>query len=166
MPDRFPPIIRRSLNSLPAVFSLPMVLLHEDFGTCNIMVDDTSYHLVGVIDWAEAKIGPFGLNLDSLQPLMSRFHLKSGWIRYEDYNSLQETFWGVLREEVEGLSDDIIRVIKSARMIGLLLSRGFTSRLANMPEPVPIRDDESGAYNMLDLDGLLINSPTSFVELE
>lgn len=143
-----------------------MVLLHEDFGTCNIMVDDTSCHLVGVIDWAEAKIGPFGLNLDSLQPLMSKFHLKNGWIRYEDYNSLRETFWGVLREEVEGLSDDIIRVIKSARMIGLLLSRGFTSRLANMPEPVPIRDNESGAYNMLDLDGLLINSPTSFVELE
>lgn len=29
-----------------------------------------------------------------------------------------------------------------------------------MPEPEPIRDDKSGAYEMLGLDGLLINRAT------
>ncbi|KAL9115811.1 MAG: hypothetical protein Q9227_000179 [Pyrenula ochraceoflavens] len=165
LPQRFRPIIQNSLDSMPAILSLPMVLLHKDFGTCNIMVDNASGSLVGVIDWAEAEIGPFGLNLHSLQPLMSKFHLRNGWIRYEDYNSLEETFWNTFCEEVRGLNKETMQAIKSARIVGLLLSSGFTSRLANMPEPVPIRDDESGAYNMRDLDGLLINPATRFLEL-
>lgn len=164
LPDRFRPIIQRSLDSIPAVFSLPAVLLHKDFGDVNIIVDDTSCHLVGVIDWAEAEIGPFGLNIEFVQPLISKFHLKNGWIRYDDYDILQETFWNVFREEVGGLDDDVIQVIKSARVVGLLLTSGFTRRLANLTEPVPIRDDESGAYNMLDLDGLLINPTTRFID--
>jgi hypothetical protein len=165
LPDRFRPIIQNSLDSMEAIFSLPMVLLHKDFGICNIMVDSTSCHLVGVIDWAEAEIGPFGLNLHSLQPLMSKFHLKNGWIRYDDYDNLQETFWSTFYQKVGGLSKETIRAIQSARVVGLLLSSGFTSRLANMLEPAPIRDDESGAYNMRDLDGLLINPATRFAEL-
>ncbi|KAJ2891206.1 hypothetical protein MKZ38_000733 [Zalerion maritima] len=152
LPDRFHPIIQKSLDPMLVISSLPVVLLHKDFGTCNIMVDSGSCHLVGVIDWAEAEIGPFGLNMHSLQPLMSQFHLKNGWVRYDDYDILGETFWHNFSEEVGGLGEEEIRTIKSARVVGLLLSSGFTSRLANMPKPVPIRDDESGAYGMRDLD--------------
>ena len=68
-------------------------------------------------------------------------------------------------EEIGGLGEEEIQAIKSSRVIGLLLSRGFTSRLANMPWPEPIRDDESGPYNMLHLDGLLIAPATRFAEL-
>lgn len=148
-----------------AIFSLPMVLLHKDFGTCNIMVDSASCHLVGVINWAKAEIGPFGLNMHSLQPLMSMFHLKSGYIRYDDYDILEEAFWHIFCKEIGGLREGEIRAIKSARVVGLLLSRGFTSRLANMPKPEPIQDDESGAYNMRHLDGLLVNPATRFADL-
>lgn len=165
LPDRFRRFIQESLNSLPAILSLPMVLLHRDFGVCNIMVNETSCNLVGVIDWAEAEIAPFGLNLHSHHQLISKVHLKTGWSRFDDYLVLEEIFWSTFSEEAGGLSNETIRVIKSARIVGLLLSRGFTSRLANMPEPVPIRDDESGAYNMRDLDGLLINPATRFTEL-
>jgi aminoglycoside phosphotransferase (APT) family kinase protein len=70
-----------------------MVLLHEDFGDCNIMVDETSCNIVGVVDWAEAEIAPFGLNLYSHQRLISKIHLKNGWIGYDDYAMLEETFW-------------------------------------------------------------------------
>lgn len=48
--------------------------------------------MVGVIDWAEAEIGPFGTDLHSLQDLMSKLHLKNGWIRYEDYEGLARSF--------------------------------------------------------------------------
>ncbi|KAH6847077.1 hypothetical protein B0I37DRAFT_374236 [Chaetomium sp. MPI-CAGE-AT-0009] len=41
-------------------------------------------------------------------------------------------------------------------------SRGCTSRLANVPDPVPIRDDDGGRYNMMVLDGLLVNSAAQF----
>lgn len=61
-----------------------MVLLHRDFGVCNIMVNETTCNLVGVVDWAEAEVTPFGLNLHSHQRLISKVHLKTGWVRYDD----------------------------------------------------------------------------------
>ena len=142
-----------------------MVLLHQDFGVFNIMVNPKSCNLVGVIYWAEAEVAPFGLNLHSHQRLICEVHLKNGWARYDDYIILEEIFWNTFSAEAGELSKEVIGVIKSARVVGLLLSRGFTSRLANMPDPVLIQDDESGAYNMRDLDGLLINPATRFTEL-
>ena len=48
-------------------------------------------------------------------------------------------------------------------LLGFLLDRGFTGRLANMSEPVPISDDdEEGAYNMLVLDSFLSRAETKF----
>jgi hypothetical protein len=79
LPVRFHVIIQSCIDSVDAILSLPMVLLHKDFGDCNIMVDETTCHLVGVIDWAEAEIGPFGLNLSSLQNLSRKLHLRDGW---------------------------------------------------------------------------------------
>ena len=74
---------------MEAILSLPMVLLHRDFG---IMVDGMSCHLTGIIDWAEAEICPFGQNLHSLQALTGALQLKNGWRRYVGYEVLQDTF--------------------------------------------------------------------------
>ncbi|KAI0117661.1 hypothetical protein F4776DRAFT_276803 [Hypoxylon sp. NC0597] len=148
-----------------AILSLPMVLLHRDFGTYNIMTDEKSFHLISAVDWAEADIAPFGLNIHSLEALMGKLHLRDGWIRYDDYTVLQDIFWDTFKREVEDLMEDTIQTIKLARIIGLLLSRGFTSRLANESEPVPIRDDEHGRYNMRSLNGFLINPATRFDDL-
>ncbi|KAJ5709144.1 hypothetical protein N7493_010478 [Penicillium malachiteum] len=76
LPSRFQPIIQQSIDALPAILSLPMVLIHKDFGVPNVMVDDKYNHLVGVIDWAEAEIGPFGTNFHSLEQFMSHFCLR------------------------------------------------------------------------------------------
>lgn len=92
LPSRFHQIIQECLDSIKAIVSLPMVLLHRDFNDCNIMVDETSCHLTGIIDWAEAEIGPFGLNLYSLEGLTGTLHLKDGWRRYEDYGLLYDSF--------------------------------------------------------------------------
>ncbi|UPK91001.1 hypothetical protein LCI18_001936 [Fusarium solani-melongenae] len=89
LPGRFHAIIQNCVKLMDAILSLSMVLLYRDFGTCNIMVDETSCRLMGVVDWAEAEVCPFGLNLDSLQALTGKLHLRDGWIRYEDYASLQ-----------------------------------------------------------------------------
>ncbi|KAM4056074.1 phosphotransferase enzyme family protein [Hirsutella rhossiliensis] len=166
LPERFHPIIRATLASLPSIFSLPMVLQHEDFSSCNIIVEEPSSHLVGVIDWAAAEIAPFGTNLDSLQGLMSTLHLKNGRSRYEDYDDLVHSFWESFSDEVGGLGDDTIKAIKAATVLGLLRCRGFTSRLANEPKPVPIKDDAGGRYNMMILDGLLLNPATRFEGLD
>lgn len=165
LPPRFHQFIQKCLGSIEAISSLPMVLLHRDFGTCNIIVDETSCHLTGVIDWAEAEICPFGQNLHSLQALTGSLHLRNGWGRYENYEALQDTFWGTFRDEVGDLSAEIMGAIKTARIMGLLLSRGFTNRLANKPPATPISDDETGRYNKLFLDGFLVNPATRFDDL-
>ena len=165
LPERFHTTIRDTLASLPRILSNPMVLVHGDFSVFNIMADEETCHLVGVIDWAEAEIGPFGTNLHSLQNLMSKLHLKDGWTRFEDYDDLVRAFWETFSNEVGGLEEDDIKNIKAARVLGLLRSHGFTSRLANEPESVPIKDDERGRYVIMILDGLLLNPATRFDSL-
>ncbi|KAL6818034.1 hypothetical protein J3E69DRAFT_374859 [Trichoderma sp. SZMC 28015] len=166
LPNRFHAIIKHCIRSIDDVLSLPMVFLHKDFSTCNIMVDETSCHLVGVIDWAEAEICPFGLNLDSLQSFAGKLDYRQGWTRYQDYADLQDTFWNVFAQEVGSLTEDKIQAIKLARVLGLLLSHGFTRRLANEPPAAPIGDDDDGRYNMLSLDAFLINPATRFEDLD
>jgi len=46
--------------------------------------------------------------------------------------------------------------------MGLLRSRGFTKRLANMLPATPIGNDETGRYNMLSLDDFLVNLANRF----
>jgi hypothetical protein len=75
LPPHFHQVIQNCLGPMEVVLSLPMVLLHRDLGTCNIMVDGTSCRLAGIIDWAEAEIGPFGQNLHSLERLTGTVHL-------------------------------------------------------------------------------------------
>lgn len=162
LPDRFHTSIQQTIDALPAIMSLPIVLLHKDFGTSNIIVDEPDCHLVGVVDWAEAALGTFGTTLHSLLPLSGKVMLNRGVIHFEDHELLQETFWSVLSSEVGGLSAEQIQSIKAARILGLLRSMGFTCRLKNMPEPVPIRDDDAGRYNMMYLDGLLLDPATKF----
>ncbi|KFZ08032.1 hypothetical protein V502_09592 [Pseudogymnoascus sp. VKM F-4520 (FW-2644)] len=162
LPVRFHAITQSCIDSVDAILSLPMVFLHQDFGVCNIMVDETTCHLVGVIDWAEAEIGPFGLNLSALESLSGKLHLRNGWSRYEYYNILQDTFWDTLKKEVGDIAEDDLRTVRLARITGLLLTYGFTSRFANDPGHVPIGGDEQGRYNMLSLDGFLINPETRF----
>ncbi|KAK8038357.1 hypothetical protein PG994_015124 [Apiospora phragmitis] len=150
LPSRFLPSIQTCIDSM------------NDILSCNIIVDEKTCHIVGVIDWAEAEVAPFGLNLHSLQSITGKLHLRDGWMRYRDFDSLQAIFWENFSREAGGLPDNQLRTIKLAMILGLLLSHGFTRRLANEPEPVPIGDDEQGRYNMMTLDGFLINLDTRF----
>jgi hypothetical protein len=50
-------------------------------------------------------------------------------------------------------------------VLGLLRTTGFTCRLANEPKPQPVKDDESGKYKLMILDGLLINKATRFEDI-
>lgn len=93
-------------------------------------------------------------------------------MRYPRYEVLYERFWDVLQAEI-GRADfigsgggdamNVIETIQSAMLLGLLLSNGFTSRLANEAAPVPISEDSrEGAYKMLKLDSFLVREETKF----
>jgi hypothetical protein len=150
---------------MDAVLSLPIVLLHRDLSTANIIVDE-SCHVVGVIDWAEAQILPFGQDLHFLQNLLCALDLQQGWRPYDDFTILQTTFWRTFRDEVGAdiITRKTISTIKTASIMGLLLYRGFTRRQAKMPRPTPICDDDAGRYNMLNLDAFIIN-PTTRIDI-
>ncbi|KAM3501001.1 hypothetical protein MY10362_005927 [Beauveria mimosiformis] len=158
LPERFQPYVETCLASLDDIMSLPMVLSHRDFGVTNVLVDAASCHLKGVVDWAEATICPFGLDLHFLQRFAGAMHMRNGYSRFPDYDAVQETFWAAFTRQVGGLDDETIRIIKRARLLGVLLTHGFTCRLANEPEPVPLKDDDHGRYGMMHLDDYLINS--------
>ncbi|KAM3437131.1 hypothetical protein NHJ13734_004778 [Beauveria thailandica] len=160
LPERFQPYVETCLASLDEIMSLPMVLSHGDFGVTNLLVDEASCHLKGVVDWAEATVCPFGLNLHFLERFAGAMHLRNGLSRFPDYDAVQETFWSAFTRQVGSLDDETIRIIKRARLLGVLLSHGFTCRLANEPEPAPLQDDDHGRYQMMYLDGYLINSAT------
>uniref|UniRef100_A0A8H7K6U9 Aminoglycoside phosphotransferase domain-containing protein n=1 Tax=Bionectria ochroleuca TaxID=29856 RepID=A0A8H7K6U9_BIOOC len=162
LPERFHPSIQSCRDAMESIMSLPMVLLHKDFGTFHIMVNEESCHFVGAVGWAEAQICPFGSNLHSLQQITGKLHYEDGWSRYDDYDDLQETFWSVFQREVGGLPEETLQTIKLARIMGLLLAEGFTGHLKDGTGPVPIQDDEVGRYMMLSLDGFLLNEATKF----
>ncbi|KAL2433957.1 hypothetical protein ABEF95_013128 [Exophiala dermatitidis] len=155
LPERFHDIVRHCIDSIDAVFSLPMVLLHQDFRQGNIIVDELTCNLSGVVDWADASICPFGLNLHHLEAITGKLHRKYGWVRFRDYDDLQTAFWYTFREEVGALSQNTMAALSSARVMGFLLSDGFTGRLANQPEPMPIRDDAKGRENIITLESVL-----------
>lgn len=87
-------------------------------------------------------------------------HLRDGWSRFPDSHALEQRFWSTLSAEVGGLSEETVFTIKEARVLGFLLSHGFTSRLANEGAPVPLKDDEHGRYHMMLLDSYLVNLST------
>lgn len=83
-------------------------------------------------------------------------------IRYADYEDLKRSFWETFSDEVGGLDEDTTQAIKAAMGLGLLRSWGFTNRLADHPQPVPIKEDDVGRYGMMILDGLLSDPNTRF----
>ncbi|KAB8748955.1 hypothetical protein FH972_026506 [Carpinus fangiana] len=160
LPRSFHPAIEQCIRDLPRIFLLPMVLTHQDMNVSNIIVDEASGKLNGIVDWAEANVCPFGYNLRMLRDFTGAFWLKVGWKLYADHDELHKLFWETFRAEVGELSIEDMQAIVSSRNLGCLLTRGFTKRLANEPLPTPVGDDAIGRYNKLMLDGFLINPDT------
>lgn len=60
LPSRFQPIIKTCIGSMDTIFSLPMVLLHQDFSSFNIMVGETSSHLLVLSTGQRPRLFPLG----------------------------------------------------------------------------------------------------------
>jgi hypothetical protein len=90
----------------------------------NLLVDEETGDLTGVIDWAEASIQPFGISLWGLETLLG-FSNQNGWHYYASHRDLEFTFWKVFRDKIGGVSEDDHMRIDLARRIGILLRYGF-----------------------------------------
>lgn len=94
-----PPILHENTiteleRCLPTLFShdWPQVLAHNDFSKTNILVDEKTLEITGIVDWSLAEVLPFGMELDSLS-LMTGYMDLDGWHKYSSCESLRSVFW-------------------------------------------------------------------------
>lgn len=90
-------VLSTLLDTLPALFdsaqSYPQVPTHGDLSVTNILVDEDSLEITGVVDWSLATIMPFGLDLDILLLTTGFMDLRDDWRDYACKARLQAISW-------------------------------------------------------------------------
>lgn len=156
LPSRFTDVITKTREELPNLFipTYPLVLTHGDLCEMNIMVNPEAGGITGIIDWAEAKVLPFGMSLWGVQNMLG-FMDSSGWHYHENSSQLETLFWEVFHRNVGAISSDDQQAIKIAERAGLLLRYGFTWEDGVLERPVS-GEDSSIRY----LDAFLFHGPS------
>jgi hypothetical protein len=120
--------VSQSRAALDDIFELPWVLAHDDLSSMNLLLDATTGHLQGVIDWADAAIWPFGTSLWGVESILG-YEEPDGWTWLDDgAQPLRALFSATLQKELGSLSADKLGLIEKARNLGLLLRYGFVWR--------------------------------------
>lgn len=117
----------KALGSLDA---LPNVLNHGDIVPSNVMIDPATFHLVGLVDWAEAEYLPFGTCLYGLEHFLGIMTAsRNGQQEFKYYKRAYELrfhFWQHLQFLIPALrGKEFSDAILLAKKIGVLLWHGF-----------------------------------------
>lgn len=135
-------------RSLPTLFGqeCPQVLTHGDLSVTNILVDEKSYGITGIVDWSLAAILPFGMELDCLF-LTTGYMSRDGWHDYACRRRLHEAFWAELWS-VSGVGDDTPRdhirdMAERAARIGAILRYAFQRSADGSPSKALASDGAS-----------------------
>jgi len=112
-------------QELPRLFrsSYPMVLQHDDLLENNIHVDEATGHITGIIDWADAKIAPFGVSLANMEVVLG-IQTRTNWHFHPNHHSLRELFWKTFYRVTGHISKDDRRSIEVARLFGFFREHG------------------------------------------
>ncbi|KAK4442018.1 hypothetical protein QBC34DRAFT_453348 [Podospora aff. communis PSN243] len=131
LPPQFALNLGKVLQALPALFGrLPLVLTHGDLCEMNILINPTTGSITGIVDWAEARVLPFGFSLYGLENILGCMDSK-GWRYYDNHGELEGLFWHAFSEGVGGsgsgggLSADSLQLMRLARMAGFFYRYGF-----------------------------------------
>lgn len=126
-------------NILPMLFTgqYPQVLTHGDFSKTNILVNEDTYEVTGIVDWSLATLQPFGMELDYLFFMTGCVDL-SGWHDYTCRPRLRAAFWAAFCT-ASGIEDDASRqenirtTAEAAAKIGSSYSMHSTAPLKAAP---------------------------------
>ncbi|KAH9869937.1 hypothetical protein J1614_006858 [Plenodomus biglobosus] len=124
-----------TLEAIRGMVDYPVMLNHGDFIPSNILVNEDTWEVTGLVDWAEAEILPFGTCLYGLEHLLgfmdtppsdghSQPNGRPVYKYFEKAAKLRELFWIRLLDavpELRGRVDDV----KVMRDLGVLLWRGI-----------------------------------------
>jgi aminoglycoside/choline kinase family phosphotransferase len=101
---------------------LPVVLVHDDFGSLNILSDDDG-NVTAVVDWSDARYLPFGWNLYGIAEFYGYMRV-DGWVDRPERKELEGVFWAAFWEKapdwMKAKKDSIQGAISIAKGIGLL----------------------------------------------
>ncbi|KJZ69736.1 hypothetical protein HIM_10876 [Hirsutella minnesotensis 3608] len=147
LPSRFTSNLSRVRQHLPALFSgaFPFVLNHGDLCEMNLLVNPETGNITGIVDWAEARILPFGFSIWGLENVLGYMD-SEGWHYYDNHRELENIFWQTFLGEARNASDTDLQLIRAARMAGLFCRYGFIVEGKAMKGVVDQNDASSLAY--------------------
>ncbi|KAI1424262.1 hypothetical protein F5Y12DRAFT_785421 [Xylaria sp. FL1777] len=128
LPKRFHSTLDDLIPQLPDLFAegWPLVFNHTDLLENNIHVDPATGKITGICDWADAKVGPFGMSLGGLETMLGTPITTGDYWRYHpNHQELRDRFWTAFYIHLGGASDAQKRRIETARLVGLFLANGF-----------------------------------------
>jgi hypothetical protein len=125
MPDSLRPTIKEVRQNLSLIFrpDFPMVLQHDDFLENNFHVEEATGHVTGIVDWANAKVAPYGISLGGLEIVLG-IQTNTDWHFHPSHIRLRQQFWDTFDGEVGEISDLDRRSMEVARQMGLLRTHG------------------------------------------
>ncbi|KAJ8106875.1 hypothetical protein OPT61_g9250 [Boeremia exigua] len=117
-----------TLEKLHEIDDYPVVLNHGDLIPSNILVNEETWEITGLVDWAEAEWLPFGTCLYSLEYLLGSLqmvpHEKLAFVYYDNALLLRERFCTTLLVEAPelGFRANQLQVMRDT---GVLLWHGY-----------------------------------------
>ena len=128
LPERFHSTLDAIIPQLPDLFAenWPLVPNHTDLLENNIHVDKATGRIMGICDWREAQVSPFGMSLGGLETMLET-PVTSGdhWRYHPNHQELRDLFGARFYYHLGGASDQQKRRIETARLIGLFLANSF-----------------------------------------
>jgi len=111
----------------------------------NLLVNSTTGSITGIVDWAEARVLPFGFSLWALENILGCMDSK-GWRYYDNRRELEDLFWQTFSEGASSASDLDLQLIQAARMAGFFYRYGFIVEGKDVKGVVDQADASSLAY--------------------
>jgi len=120
---------RETMRAIQRMEEYPVVLNHGDLIPSNILVDQNTWEITGLVDWAEAEYLPFGTCLYGLEYLLGNMTISlpgsaPKWTYFNGATRLRELFWARLIDAApksEARMDDV----RMMRDMGVLLWHGI-----------------------------------------
>ncbi|KAI1367781.1 hypothetical protein F5Y08DRAFT_41925 [Xylaria arbuscula] len=127
LPKRFRHTASAILRDITKIEALPWIFTHGDFLAANVMVNESSGELTGLLDWAEAEWLPFGVGMYGLEELLGEDDKNGSFVYYPEAKRLRNIFWNYLMLMIPELARDsrTIDLIKKAQTLGVLLWHGI-----------------------------------------
>ncbi|KAG9187276.1 hypothetical protein G6011_05147 [Alternaria panax] len=123
---------RRAIEALRAVQrtqDYPVILNHGDLIPSNILVDEDTWKITGLVDWSEAEYLPVGTCLYGLEYLLGYLspadsEIAPIWTYFDDAAQLRQLFWTRLIDATPELGARM-EDVKVMRDVGVLLWHGI-----------------------------------------